>query len=105
MRDELEQMIVKHGLPWVVALAAVAVSKLYSKNRQTLVTVIRSLIASLLITFLIVENQADASRSTTYAMVALAAMLSDYIVEAIMALGQRIKDDPSVIKKWFGGDK
>ena len=47
MRDELEQMIVKHGLPWVVALAAVAVSKLYSKERQTLVTIIRSLIASL----------------------------------------------------------
>lgn len=105
MRDDLEQMLMKHGVPWVVALAAVAISKLYSNERQTLVTILRSILASLLITFLVVENQPGTSREMLFVLVALAAMLSDFIVEAVMSLGQRIKDDPSIIARWFGGRK
>lgn len=105
MRDELEQMMVKHGVPWVIALVAVAVSKMYSKERQTLITILRSIVASLLITFLVVESQTETSRATLFVLVALAAMLSDFIVEAVMTLGQRIKEDPSIIRKWFGGGK
>ena len=105
MRDELERMAATHGLPWIVALVAVAVSKAFSKKRETSLTVLRSLVASALITFLIVENRTDMDRGVLLVSIALAAMLSDYIVEAVMSLGERVKQDPSVLIRWFGGKK
>lgn len=105
MRDELERLAATHGLSWIVALVSVAVSKAFSQKRETAMTVLRSLVASLLITFLIVENQPDMNRGALFISVALAAMLSDYIVEAVMGLGEKIKRDPSVLLKWFGGRK
>ena len=68
-------------------------------------TVLRSVIASLLITFLIVENQPHIDRGPMFVSIALASMLSDYIVEAVMGLGERIRKDPAILVRWFGGRK
>lgn len=105
MRDELERMIAVHGLPWIIALFAVAVAKMYSKERQTLMTIVRSLLASLLITFLVVESQPTMSRETLFVAVALASALSDFIVEAVLSFGAKIKQDPTIITRLFGGRK
>ena len=101
MRDELERFAATHGLPWAISLAAVAITKLYSKERQTFITVTRSLLASLLITFLVVESSSGMERGTLFIAVALAAALADFIVEAIMAMGQRIKEDPTLITRYL----
>ena len=105
MRDELERMIAMHGVPWIVALVAVAVVKMFSKERQTVITIIRSLMAALLIAFLVVENQAGMSRGELFLAVALTAALSDFIVEAVLLLGVKIKQDPTIITRFFGGRK
>ncbi|MGL4755958.1 MAG: hypothetical protein ACRCXB_26675 [Aeromonadaceae bacterium] len=101
MRDEFERFAAAHGIPWVIALAAVAITKLYSKERQTFVTIIRSLLASLLITFLVVESSNGMERGTLFVAVALAAALADFIVEAVLAAGLRIKEDPSLITRYL----
>lgn len=105
MRDELERLAATHGVPWLIALVAVTVSKAFSQKREAAMTVFRSVIASLLITFLIVENQPALDRGPLFISIALAAMLSDYIVEAVMGLGERIRKDPSILVRWFGGRK
>lgn len=105
MRDDLERMIAMHGVPWIVALFAVAVAKMFSKERQTVMTIIRSLLASLLITFLVVENQTGVSRGQLFVAVALTAALSDFIVEGVLLLGVKIKQDPTIITRFFGGRK
>lgn len=102
MRNELEQLIVKHGAFWVVALVAVAISKLYSKEKQTIKTVLRSLLASLAISFIVVEQLApEKSTSTIFIYVFVVGILSDVIIEVIMSLGKKIKDDPSVLSKYL----
>ena len=105
MRDELERLVATHGTPWLIALVAASVSKAFSNKRETAMTVLRSVIASLLITFLIVENQPHLERGALFVSIALAAMLSDYIVEAVMGLGERIRKDPAILVRWFGGRK
>ena len=105
MRDDLERIAATHGVPWMIALVAVSVSKAFSNKRETAMTVLRSVIASLLITFLIVENQSHLERGALFVSIALASMLSDYIVEAVMALGERIRKDPAILVRWFGGRK
>ena len=105
MRDEFERLAATHGIPWLIALVAVSVSKAFSNKRETAMTVLRSVIASLLITFLIVESQPHLDRGPLFISVALAAMLSDYIVEAVMGLGERIRKDPAILVRWFGGRK
>ena len=104
MRDEFERLAATHGIPWLIALVAVSVSKAFSNKRETAMTVLRSMIASLLITFLIVENQPHIDRGSLFVSIAMAAMLSDYI-EAVMALGERIRKDPAILVRWFGGRK
>ena len=104
MRDEFEKLAATHGIPWLIALVAVSVSKAFSNKRETAMTVLRSMIASLLITFLIVENQPHIDRGSLFVSIAMAAMLSDYI-EAVMALGERIRKDPAILVRWFGGRK
>ena len=105
MRDELERLAATHGIPWLIALVAASVGKAFSNRRETAMTVLRSVIASLLITFLIVENQPHLERGALFVSIALAAMLSDYIVEAVMGLGERIRKDPAILVRWFGGRK
>ena len=105
MRDELERLAATHGIPWLIALVAVSVSKAFSNKRETAMAVLRSVIASLLITFLIVENQSHLERGALFVSIALASMLSDYIVEAVMGLGERIRKDPAILVRWFGGRK
>ena len=105
MRDELERIAATYWVPWLIALVAVYVSKAFSNKRETAMTVLRSVIASLLITFLIVENQPHIDRGQLFVSIARAAMLSDYIVEAVMGLGERIRKDPAILVRWFGGRK
>ncbi|MEG1651963.1 MAG: hypothetical protein RRZ38_12210 [Hafnia sp.] len=40
-------------------------------------------------------------RGTLFIAVALAAALADFIVEAVMVMGQRIKEDPTLITKYL----
>lgn len=101
MRDGFEKFLVSHGAAWAVALVSVAVTKLYSKDSQTAITILRSIIASLLITFLVVESSDGASRGTLFITIALASALSDYIVESVLVMGEKIKDDPSLITKYL----
>lgn len=102
MRDEFEQFVVKHGAYWVVALVAVAIGKLYSREKQTIKTVLRSVIASLAISFMVVEQfNGSAAQSTVFMYVFVASILSDVIVEVLMGLGVRIKEDPSLLTRFL----
>lgn len=106
MRNELEAFIVKHGAYWVVALVAVAIGKLYSKERHTIKTILRSVLASLCITFLVVEKYAGVvEQSTVFAYVFFLSILSDVVVETIMGWGVRIKEDPSLLTKFLPWSK
>lgn len=102
MRNELEQFVVRHGAYWVVALVAVAIGKLYSREKQTIKTVLRSVLASLAISFIVVEQfTGSVEQSTVFMYVFVASILSDVIVEMIMGLGIRIKEDPSLLTKFL----
>lgn len=102
MRNELEQLMMKHGAYWVVALVAVAISKMYSREQQTIKTVLRSLLAALVISFILVEQLApEKATSTIFIYVFVTGILSDVIIEVIMSLGKKIKEDPSIIFKYL----
>ena len=102
MRNEFEQFVVKHGAYWVVALVAVAIGKLYSREKQTIKTVLRSVLASLAISFIVVEQfTGSVDQSTVFMYVFVSSILSDVIVEMIMALGIRLKEDPSLLTKFL----
>ena len=102
MRNEFEQFVVKHGAYWAVALVAVAIGKLYSREKQTIKSVLRSALAALAISFIVVEQFAGSvEQSTVFTYVFVASILSDVIVEMIMGLGIRIKEDPSLLTKFL----
>ena len=102
MRNELEQFVVKHGAFWVVAVVAVAISKLYSREKQTIKTILRSILASLAISFMVVEQfSGSVEQSTVFMYVFVASILSDVIVEVLMRLGVRIKEDPSLLTRFL----
>lgn len=102
MRNEFEQFVVKHGAYWVVALVAVAIGKLYSREKQTIKTVLRSSLSALAISFIVVERfSGSVEQSTVFMYVFVASILSDVIVEMIMGLGIRIKEDPSLLMKFL----
>lgn len=106
MRNDFEAFVLKHGAYWVVALVAVAISKLYSKERHTIKTIFRSVLASLGITFIVVERYAGTvEQSTVFAYVFFLSILSDVIVEVIMGLGVRIKEDPSLLTRFLPWSK
>lgn len=109
MRNEFEQFVAKHGAYWVVALVAVAIGKLYSREKQTIKTVLRSVLASLAISFIVVEqftgsveqSTRSVEQSTVFMYVFVASILSDVIVEVLMRLGVRIKEDPSLLTRFL----
>ena len=106
MRNELEQLMIKHGAYWVVALVAVVISKMYSRERQTLKTVVRSVFASLVISYIAVEIlSASKPEGTVFMYVFVASILSDVIFDVVMTVGtsvaKKIKDDPSVLVKYL----
>lgn len=99
MRNELEQMFAKYGSYWVIALFAVVLSKMFSKEPQTIRTVTRSLLGSLIITVLIVEN-APQTLGMVLACVVAGAFLTDVIFESLAAFGAKVKEDPSILLKY-----
>ena len=102
MRNEFEQFVIKHGGYWVVALVAVAIGKLYSREKQTIKTVLRSVLASMAISFMVVEQfTGSVEQSTVFMYVFVASILSDVIVEVLMGLGVRIKEDPSLLTRFL----
>lgn len=106
MRNEFEQLMLKHGANWVVALVAVAISKMYSREPQTVKTVLRSLLAALVISFMVVEQFApEKPTSTIFIYVFVTSILVDVIIDVIMTVGlsaaKKIKEDPSVLSKYL----
>lgn len=102
MRNELELFVIKHGAYWVVALVAVAIGKLYSREKQTIKSILRSALAALAISFIVVEQfSGSVEQSTVFMYVFVASMSADVIVEIIMGLGIRIKEDPSLLTKFL----
>lgn len=102
MRNDLEQFMMKHGAYWAVALCGVIIGKLYSKEMQTPKTIIRSIFASLVITFIIVERYATVTdQATLFALVFVAALLCDVIVEIIQSFGAKVRADPSILTNWW----
>lgn len=106
MREELEQLFLKHGSYWVVALVGVALSKLYSKEIHTLKTILRSVLASLVFTYVFVEvYSGKMDKSTVLVYVIAISFLVDVIAEMVMAFGLRIKEDPSLLTKFLPWSK
>lgn len=100
--NDFEKFMMKHGAYWAVALCGVIIGKLYSKELQTTKTIVRSILASLVITFIIVERYATTTdQATLFALVFVAALLCDVIVEIIQAFGAKVKADPSILTNWW----
>lgn len=102
MRGYFEQLLVKHGEFWVIALLAVMVSKMYGTERNTLVSVIKSIIAALVVTYLVVEKYAGTEdHSTVMLYVFIISFLVDAIVDAGVKLKKVIRDDPSILLRYL----
>ena len=99
MRNEIEQMFTKYGSYWVIALFAVVVAKMFSKEPQTIRTVVRSLLGSIIITILIVENAAS-TPGIMFCYVVVGGILTDVIFESTIAFGVKVKEDPSILFKY-----
>lgn len=97
-----EKLLIAHAPFWVVALLAVMISKLYSKEKQTIRTIVRSLLASLVISFIMVEEfGGQVSQGQMFAYVFAASVSCDVIVEVVMSFGAKLREDPSIILKLF----
>lgn len=91
MRNELEILVVKYGAYWSIALLAVVITKLFSEKKETFKTIIRSTLACILITMMIVENVKDPSDfSTVILYVVIGAICSDTIWNGLTRLGPSI---------------
>jgi len=90
MRNELEQIVIKYGAYWSIALLAVVITKLFSEKKETFKTVLRSA-ACILITMMIVENVSDPSDfSTVIVYVVIGAICSDTIWTGLIRFGPSI---------------
>lgn len=102
MRNELEKLLAEHGSYWIVALIAVAISKLYAQEDQSFKTIIRSFLAATLFSFLFVlYSDGEMSRWLVYASIAVGSFIIDGIAEALAKLRTRIKEDPTIILKFI----
>ncbi len=91
MRNELEQIVIKYGAYWSIALLAVVITKLFSEKKETFKTVLRSAMACIVITILIVENVKDPSDfSTVIVYVVIGAICSDTIWTGLIRFGPSI---------------
>lgn len=91
MRNELEQIVIKYGAYWSIALLAVVITKLFSEKKETFKTIIRSTLACILITMMIVENVKDPSDfSTVIVYVVIGAICSDTIWTGLIRFGPSI---------------
>lgn len=109
MRDELERLAATHGVPWLVALVSVVVSKSFSTKKESARTVIRSILVGSLVAFLLVESLTWIDRGVLLTTVAIGAALSDSIAVVVLGFGDRMKRDPDIllklIERIFGGRK
>lgn len=102
MRNDVEQEVAKHAVPMVVALMGALLGKMYSKEKETWFTVLRSVLAAVTCSFLFVETYGDKVEASTVAIyVFIAAFLSDVIMQTLQILGARIKEDPSLLTKYL----
>lgn len=102
MRNELEKLLAEHGSYWIVALIAVAISKLYAQEDQSFKTIIRSFLAATLFSFLFVlYSDGEMSKWLVYASIAVGSFIIDGIAEALAKLRTRIKEDPTIILKFI----
>ena len=100
--DELKHIMASHGPYWIVALVGAALAKLYSKEVQTIRTVLRSIISSLVLSFLLVEKFGSTySAPELFVYVFIASILSDVVIEVIMGFGTKIKENPSIITAFW----
>ena len=99
MRNEIELLIAKHGSFWLLALLSAAISKLYTKDReiQTTKTVLRSILASLVFSYVIVEWLGPSQSTIIY--VFIGGLCIDPIVRMFMKIG------PELIQRLFNGPK
>lgn len=103
MKDVWEKLFLSHGPYWIIAFIGVAINKLYSKESQTIKTVGRSILSSLAISFLMVEELgASTPQAKLFAYVFVASISSDVAVEVIMGLGQKVKEDPTILTRFWG---
>lgn len=102
MRNDVEQEVAKHAVPTVVALMGALLGKMYSKEKETWYTVLRSMLAAVACSYLFVETYGDKVEASTVAIyVFIAAFLSDVIMQTLQILGSRIKEDPSLLTKFL----
>lgn len=102
MRNDLEQGLAKHAVPMVVALLGALLGKLYSKEKETWFTVVRSMLAAVACSYLFVETYGDKVEASTVAIyVFIAAFLSDVIMQTLQIIGSRLKEDPSLLTKFL----
>ena len=99
MRNEIELLIAKHGSFWLLALLSAAISKLYAKEKetQTTKTVLRSILASMVLSYVIVEWVGTSQQTIIY--VFIGGLCVDPIVRMFMKVG------PELIQRLFNGPK
>lgn len=100
MIDDLKMMLIKYGPYFAINLMAVAIAKMYSNEKATIKSVIRSTISSLAITFLVIKQDAEILDSAKlFFYVFLIGLCSDFIVETLLNIA------PEIMKKMIAGWK
>jgi K+-sensing histidine kinase KdpD len=98
MRNDVELFIAKHGSYFLIALLAVIIKALYTKESQSVKSVLRSLLSALVISYIFVEKVGSFyDQPTIFIYVFVGSILSDVIIEAILALSDKIKKDPDLL--------
>jgi len=100
MRNEFEEFLLKLGAYFALSLLSVLVTKMFSDKKETFKTVLRSCVACLLITTMIVAKVKDPSDfSGVIGYVILGGICSDIIWLGLMKFG------PSIISLITKGGK
>lgn len=101
MFSALEDFIYKHGAYWALALVAVALSKLYTDEEQSVKKILSSVILALAVSFMGVEVwEAKVTSGTLFVYVFVGSFLVDVIAVVLLSVRKKLMNDPELIIKW-----
>lgn len=104
MRDDMERVAARWGVPIAVALLAIAVRALMSSDKTTLLGLSRNVVVGLFVGAVVNLYLADTSWLTDGqrgAVVGVSAVLAEDLVAFVLRLARRLRDDPLAIVNWF----
>lgn len=102
MFNALEEFAYKYGAYWALALVAVALSKLYTDEEQSIRKIFSSVLMALAVSFMGVEIwEAKVEQSMLFVYVFVGSFLVDVIAAVLLTIKRKLMNNPEVVINWI----